>query len=152
MIIKRYFIETFFDYVIFSVPCILLAYFTFKKFYLDSNRLSPRLYMLLCTTAISPVLVVLLMILNLIVPVSSEKTIKYKTAGYFSGSAFIVSQNDFSILDRSQDIYLLEDNYSVPIELRKADNPDEHKEIEYTYHYGLTGLKVYDGMKETRLK
>ncbi|HWY36991.1 MAG TPA: zinc-dependent peptidase [Bacteroidia bacterium] len=148
LVIKRLFLETFTNIIAFSIPCMFITYFAFKKNYLDSRRMTRSKYLLFSITAINPVVLLVFLLVNLVIPVSKTYTKNYKPFGSYEQSAFAAGQNDFAVLDNTKIIYLLDNNDTVPLELRQFGEENwKGKIIEYRYHYGLMGLKICDGVE-----
>jgi len=142
---KGFFLETLFNLLLFSIPCMFISYKLFRKFYLHTRRLSKKWYFVFCFAGINPIVFTLVLVLNLGVSsgIAGKKTFSVSSIQkYFLG----VNQNDLAFLGVNEDtIYMLEDNYTVPIDLRVSRMDGERvKAIEYTYHYGITGLKICD--------
>jgi hypothetical protein len=145
ILLKPFFLETLFNLLLFSIPCMLISYKLFKKPFLNTKRLSKKGYLLFCFTCVNPIVFVCIMLLNLAIGtgISGERT--YKVVGvesYFFG----VNQNDLAFLSSSDRfVEILEENYTVPIDLRvKRSHTANIREIVYTYHYGITGFKIFD--------
>jgi hypothetical protein len=144
LFLKSYFLETLFNLLLFSIPCMFISYNLFKKVLLRTKRLSQEGYLLFCFTCVNPIVFVLLMLLNLGISsgIQGSKSFRVKgDADYFMG----FNQNDFSLGGKK--VYMLENNSTVPVDLRLKKGSDSTKTIEYKYHYGITGFKVFDNVE-----
>lgn len=145
--LKSMFLETLFNLLLYSIPCMVLSYNVFKRFYLDSKRMTRKWYFVFCFAGINPVVFVFFMLLNLLVSsgIHGEKEYLVKGMEYYN---FGLSQNDLALLDNGGKLYTLEHNYNVPIELRLIDKKKNMPfAVKYKYHYGITGLKVVDNVE-----
>lgn len=142
LFLKSYFLETLFNLLLFSIPCMLISYNLFKKALLHTKRLSKEGYLLFCFTCINPIVFVMIMLLNLGVSSGIHGSKSFRVSGdadYFMG----INQNDFTFAGGGK-VYMLEDNSTVPVDLRMKAGESSIQTIEYKYHYGITGLKVFD--------
>ncbi|HXB41458.1 MAG TPA: zinc-dependent peptidase [Bacteroidia bacterium] len=147
ILLKPLFMETLFNLLLFSIPCMLISYNLLKKMLLQTKRLSKKGYLLFCFTGVNPIIFVLLMLLNFFVSSGIQKKETYRVIGkaeYFMG----INQNDFAFLDGEKSVFMLENNNNVPLDLRvMQDDDNKAQSLEYTYHYGITGMRIFDSVK-----
>lgn len=147
--LKAYFLETLFNLLLYSLPCMLISYNLFKRFYLYSKRMTRRWYLVFCFVCINPIVFTVFLLLNLVAGSGVYGSKKYAVTGT-EHYLFGVNQNDLALVHPSA-VYMLKDNHTVPVDhrLRNDDNAGALF-IEYEFHYGITGFKVLDAVKYQR--
>ncbi len=144
LVLKPFFLETLFNLLLFSVPCMFISYVLFKKVLLNNRRMSKRAYLIFCFTCVNPMVFICIMLLNLGISTGIQGKRSYRVSGSTT-PGILFSQNDLTFTREGHTFYELEDNGTVPMEQRLTGraNMQVHA-IEYSYHYGIMGLKVAD--------
>ena len=147
--LKMYFLETLFNLLLYSIPCMSISYNLFKKFYLGSKRMSKRWYFFFCFVCINPIVFTVFLFLNLFISSGISDSRVYEVTGT-EHYLFGVNQNDLALVEPSA-VYMLRDNHTVPVDQRlRTDENAGALYIEYKFHYGITGFKVVDEVKYRR--
>jgi Mlc titration factor MtfA (ptsG expression regulator) len=143
ILLKAYLLETLFNLLLYSIPCMFISWNLFKRFYLHSKRMTRRWYFFFCFTCINPIVFTCFLLVNLAISSGVSDSRVYEVTGtdhYFLG----VNQNDLALTEPSA-VYLLRDNYTVPIDQRRRTDANAGAlSVEYRFHYGITGFKVVD--------
>ncbi|HEY1038147.1 MAG TPA: zinc-dependent peptidase [Bacteroidia bacterium] len=146
IIIKDYIASSFITIFIAYLIAFPIVYRLLRKPFIASGRMGKRNYTVMSIFSMSPVIVMLLMVLSIAIPVSGEISEKYTVKSAVKTLGIVYSSGDISFLEKKTTYYELDqdDSYSIParsnISLYALTDT-----LVIKYHYGITGLKVFDG-------
>lgn len=101
-------------------------------------------YTFMSIFCISPILCFFIIILNILIPVSGTQSESFAIKAVHLNKGFIINQGDLSYIDKKELFAELENDKSYSIRSRILSENERYDSITINYHYGLTGLKVFE--------
>jgi hypothetical protein len=125
--------------------CAPLLYLLLKKRFVATGRMGKWNYGILSFFSLSPIAVILVMLLNIAIPVSGIRSEKLAVKKLVEGYGITINQGDLSYLEPSAVFCELKNEESYSISAREViAHSGKVDSVIIRYHYGITGLKVFE--------
>ncbi|MCD6066748.1 MAG: hypothetical protein K0S33_1574 [Bacteroidetes bacterium] len=145
LVLKNYLASSFGPLFISYILSFPFVYFFLKKVFVGSGRMSKRHYTVMSFFSLGPIVLMLIGVLNFCIPVSESISKKYTIKRIQESSGLTINDGDLSFLDGFTTFCELNSDDSYSIIARRFNGESASDTIVINYHYGITGLKVFDG-------